>query len=117
MKKHLTTLGIAVLLGAPCMGGAETMLPPDAQSQGMKSDNPETTTEPKSGNTVKAEIVKIDRGRIITETAEGKQLVFHVEDGSSADFNVGDQLELMIDNQTQTGVILNVFPKDKEPKS
>jgi hypothetical protein len=41
----------------------------------------------------------------------GDQLVFLVE-GSADTLNVGDELELKVDDQAKSAVILNVFPKD-----
>jgi hypothetical protein len=118
MRKQLTTLAIAALLGAPCVAGAGTIMPSDDEVQaGMMKGNSQGTTEKGDrGKTIKAEIVEINGERVITETEDGKQLVFHVE-GSSVDLKVGDELELMVDDQAKTGRILNVFPQEEKRKS
>jgi outer membrane protein assembly factor BamE (lipoprotein component of BamABCDE complex) len=117
MRKLLTMLAIAALLGAPGLAAADTIMPSNDEVQaGMMKENSQGTAEEKNGDTIKAEIVEIIGERVITETENGDQLVFHVED-SSVDFNVGDELELMVDDQAKTGVILNVFPKEENRKS
>ena len=118
MRKQLGILAIAALLGAPGVAGAEVTMPSDDELQPgmMNGDSQNGTEQLKSADTIKAEIVEIDGERVITETEDGKQLVFHVED-SSVDFNVGDELELMIDHQANTGVILKVFPQDEQRAS
>jgi hypothetical protein len=73
----------------------------------------DTTAVLDSSETIKAEIVEIDGNRLITERENGDQLVFLVE-GSSDTLNVGDQLELKVDDQAKSGVILNVVPQDKD---
>jgi hypothetical protein len=104
MRKQLATLAIAALLGVPFAVNAETYMPSDDQIQpGM--------SEGDRGETIKAEIVEIDGNRLITEMESGDQLVFLVE-GSADTLNVGDELELKVDDQAKSAVILNVFPKD-----
>ena len=118
MKKQLTTLAVAALLGAPGMAGAEINMPSgnEATAGKMAGDSPNTTAQTDRGDTIKAEIVEIDGQRVITKMENGEQLVFQVE-GSAGQLKVGDELELKVDDQAKTGVILNVFPQDKERKS
>jgi hypothetical protein len=116
MRKQLTTLAIAALLGVPCVAAATIMPSDDEVQAGMMKGNSQGTTEMRSGDTIKAEIVEINGERVITETEDGKQLVFLVED-SSVDLNVGDELELKVDDQAKTGTILNVYPRDKKRES
>jgi hypothetical protein len=65
MRKQLATLAIAALLGVPFAVSAETSMPSDDQLQpGMiESDRVDTTEVLDSGETIKAEIVEIDRNR------------------------------------------------------
>jgi hypothetical protein len=113
MRKQLATLAIAALLGVPFAVNAETYMPSDDQIQpGMSESNRvDTTEEQDNSETIKAEIVQIDGNRLITEMESGDQLVFLVE-GSADTLNVGDELELKVDDQAKSAVILNVFPKD-----
>jgi hypothetical protein len=116
MRKQLGILAIAALLGTPCVAGADMTMPSEFQA-GMTNDNSQNGAEKlNAADTIKAEIVEIDGDRVVTETEDGKELVFHAED-SSVEFNVGDELELMIDRKANTGVILNVFPQDEERSS
>ena len=118
MRKQLATLAIAALLGIPLAANAETNMPSDDQIQpGMiEGDRLDATEELDNSETIKAEVVQIDGNRLITETENGDQLVFLVE-GSAESLNVGDELELMVDDQAKTAVILNVLPKNKEQQS
>jgi hypothetical protein len=118
MRKQLATLAIAALLGVPFAVNAETYMPSDDQLQpGMsEGDRVDTTEVLDSSETIKAEIVEIDGNRLITERENGDQLVFLVE-GSPDNLNVGDELELKVDDQAKSAVILNVFSKDEGSKS
>jgi hypothetical protein len=118
MRKQLATLAIATLLGVPFAVSAETYMPSDDQLQpGMiEGDRVDTTEVLDSSETIKAEIVEIDGNRLITEMENGDQLVFLV-DGSSDNLNVGDELELKVDDQAKSAVILNVLPQDKDRQS
>jgi hypothetical protein len=118
MRKQLATLAIAALLGVPLAVNAETYMPSDDQLQpGMsEGDRVDTTEVLDSSETIKAEIVEIDGNRLITEMENGDQLVFLV-DGSSDNLNVGDELELKVDDQAKSAVILNVLPQDKDRQS
>jgi hypothetical protein len=113
MTKQLTTLAIAALLGAPGLTRAEAVMPSDIfQASTMNTDS-QKAAELESKETIKAEVVDVNGERLITETENGEQLVFFIE-GFSEAFNVGDELELMLDHQTQTGVIMNVIPRQQE---
>ena len=118
MRKQLATLAIAALLGVPFAVNAETYMPSDEQIQpGMnEGDRANTTEVVDSSETIKAEIVEIDGNRLITESENGGQLVFLVE-GSPENLNVGDELELKIDDQAKSAVILNVLSQDKDRQS
>jgi hypothetical protein len=117
-RKQLATLAIAALLRVPFAVNAETYMPSDDQIQpGMiEGDRVDTTEVLDSSETIKAEIVEIDGNRLITEMENGDQLVFLV-DGSSDNLNVGDELELKVDNEAKSAVILNVLPQDKDRQS
>jgi hypothetical protein len=117
-RKQLATLAIAALLRVPFAVNAETYMPSDDQIQpGMiEGDCVDTTEVLDSSETIKAEIVEIDGNRLITEMENGDQLVFLV-DGSSDNLNVGDELELKVDNEAKSAVILNVLPQDKDRQS
>jgi hypothetical protein len=118
MRKQLATLAIAALLGVPFAVNAETYMPSDEQIQpGMnEGDRVDTTDVLDSSETMKAEIVEIDGNRLIAETQNGDQLVFLVE-GSPDNLNVGDELELKVDDQAKSEVIPNVFPKNEGSES
>jgi sRNA-binding protein len=118
MRNQLVTLAIAALLGVPFAVNAETYMPSDDQIQpGMsEGDRVDTTEVLDSSETMKAEIVEIEGNRLITELQNGDQLVFLLE-GSPENLNVGDELELKVDDQAKSAVILNVLPKDKERQS
>jgi hypothetical protein len=118
MRKQLATLAIAALLGVPFAVNAETYMPSDDQLQpGMsEGDRVDTTEILDSSETIKAEIVEIDGNRLITEMENGDQLVLLVE-GSADNLNVGDELELKVDDQAKSAVILNVLPQDKDRQS
>jgi hypothetical protein len=118
MRKQLATLAIAALLGLPFAVNAETYMPSDEQIQpGMsEGDRVETTDVLDSSETIKAEIVEIDGNRLIAEMDNGEQLVFLV-DGTPDTLNVGDELELKVDDQAKSAVILNVLPQDKDSQS
>jgi sRNA-binding protein len=79
-------------------------------------DKTEDTTERDTSETIKAEIMEIDGDRLIAETENGEQLVFFVE-GSADNLNVGDELELKLDDQANSAVILNVVPQDEKSES
>jgi sRNA-binding protein len=118
MRNQLVTLAIAALFGVPFAVNAETYMPSDDQIQpGMsEGDRVDTTEVLDSSETMKAEIVEIEGNRLITELQNGDQLVFLLE-GSPENLNVGDELELKVDDQAKSAVILNVLPKDKERQS
>ena len=118
MRKQLATLAIVALLGVPFAVHAETYMPSDEQIQpGMsEGDRVDTTEVLDSSETIQAEIVAIDGNRLITEMENGEQLVFLVE-GSADNLNVGDALELKVDDQAKSAVILNVLPQDKDRQS
>jgi hypothetical protein len=118
MRKQLAILAIAALLGVPFAVNAETYMPSDDQIQpGMsEGDRVDTTEERDNSEIIKAEIVEIDGNRLITEMESGDQLVFLVE-GSADTLNVGDELELKVDDQAKSAVILNVLPQDKDRQS
>ena len=54
-----------------------------------------------NSETIKAEIVEIDENELITEIKNGDELVFLLE-GSADNLNVGDELELKVDDQAKT---------------
>ena len=118
MRKQLATLAIAALLGIPFAVNAETNMPSDDQLQpGMiEGDRLNTPEEVDNSETIKAEIVEIDGNRLIAERENGEQLVFLI-DGSPDNLNVGDELELKVDDQAKSAVILNVLPQDKDRQS
>jgi hypothetical protein len=72
--------------------------------------------EAASSETIKAEVVEINGDHLIAKADDGKELVFLVE-GSMDDLNVGDELELRLDEQAKTAVILNVLPQDEQSAS
>jgi hypothetical protein len=115
MRKQLATWAIVALLGVPFAASAETNMPSDDQLQpGMiQGDRVDTTEILESSETIKAQIVQIDGNHLITESENGDQLVFLVE-GSADTLNVGDELELRVDDQANSAVILNVTPQDKD---
>jgi hypothetical protein len=118
MRKQLATLAIAALLGVPFAVNAEMYMHSDEQIQpGMsEGDRVDTTDILDSSETIKAEIVEINGNRLITQRENGDQLVFLVE-GSPDNLNVGDELELKVDDQAKSAVILNVLPQDKDRQS
>lgn len=117
MRKQLATLAAAALLGIPLMANAEKVMPSDNDIQlGMTTGDRQDATERDNSETIKAEIVEIDGDRLITEMENGEQLVFLVE-GSADNLNVGDELELKLDDQANRAVILNVVPQDEESES
>ncbi|WP_447976695.1 hypothetical protein [Candidatus Nitrospira bockiana] len=118
MRKQLAMLATATLLGAGSVAGAESYRPSDESLQpGMSmAERQDATQDAENSETVTAEIVDIDGDRLITETDEGEHLVFLVE-GSADDFNVGDELELKLDDQAKRAVILNVRPQQDEDKA
>jgi len=81
-----------------------------------EGDRVDTTEERDNSETIKAEIVEIDVNRLITEMESGDQLAFLVEDSADT-LNVGDELELKVDDQVKRAVILNVFPKNEGSES
>ena len=114
MRNQLATLALAALLGGPFAASAEMSMPSDEQLQpGMiRGDRVDATEEQDTSETIKAEIVEIDGDRLITETENGEQLVFLVDE-SADNLNVGDELELKLDDQAKRAVILNVLPQDE----
>ncbi len=80
------------------------------------ADRQDATQPERGSGIVTAEIVDIDQDRLIAETQDGDQLVFLVE-GSADDFNVGDELELKLDDQTKRAVILNVIRQQDEEEA
>jgi hypothetical protein len=118
MRKQLATLAIAALLGVPFAANAETSMPSDDQIQlGMiEGDGMDSTEDFDNSETIKAEIVEIDGNQLITEIKNGDELVFLIE-GSADNLNVGDELELKVDDQAKTAVILNVLPQDDGSES
>jgi hypothetical protein len=113
MRKQLATLAIAALLGLQFTANAETSMPSDDQIQlGMiEGDGMDSTEDFDNSETIKAEIVEIDGNQLITEIKNGDELVFLIE-GSADNLNVGDELELKVDDQAKTAVVLNVLPQD-----
>jgi hypothetical protein len=93
-------------------------MPSDDQLQPdmIGHDRLDATEEVDNSETITAEIVEIDGNRLITEMENGDQLVFLVE-GSAESLNVGDELELKVDDQAKTAVILNVLPQGEESES
>ena len=118
MRKQVATLAVAALLGAASMAGADSYMPSDNGLQpGMSmADRQDANEEAEKSETVTAEIVDIDGDRLIAETDNGEQLVFLVE-GSADDFNVGDELELKLDDQANRAVILNIRPQQDEEEA
>ena len=117
MRKQLETLAAAALLGVPLMANAEIVMPSDNDIQpDMTPGDRQDATEQDNSETIKAEIVEINGDRLITETENGEQLVFLVE-GSADNLNVGDELELKLDDQANSAVILNVVPQDEKSES
>jgi hypothetical protein len=117
-EETTSDIGNSALLGVPFAVNADTYMPSDDQLQpGMsEGDRVDTTKVLDSSETIKAEIVEIDGKRLITEMENGDQLVFLVE-GSPDTLNVGDELELKVDDQAKSAVILNVLPQDDESES
>ena len=64
-----------------------------------------------------AEIVQIKGDRIIAETDNGRVLVFLIQDFNGRQFNVGDGLELKVDDQANTAEVVNVLPRRGAPAS
>lgn len=92
-------------------------MPSDNEIQpGMTPGDRQDAIERDNSETIKVEIVEIDRDRLIAETENGEQLVFLVE-GSADNLNVGDELELKLDGQANSAVILNVVPQDEKSES
>ena len=118
MRKQVATLAVAAVLGAASMAGADSYMPSDNELQRGTSmaDRQEANEEAEKSETVTAEIVDIDGDRLIAETDNGEQLVFLVE-GSADDFNVGDELELKLDDQANRAVILNIRPQQDEEEA
>ena len=113
MTKQLTALAIAAVFSIPCVASAEITMPSEELQRDTLMDDIQDTAEVESGETIKAEVVDVNSERVVTETDDGEQLVFFVE-GFSEAFHVGDELELMLDHQTKTGIIVNVFPRNEE---
>jgi hypothetical protein len=121
MRKQLAILAVTALLVTPfaAIAEPETMMPSDDQVQTGITQDSDTATEESateeigSSETIKAEIVEIEGDRLITETDNGEQVVFFVE-GSMPNLTVGDELELRLDDQANTAVILNILPQNGE---
>ena len=114
MRKGLATLAVTALLVAPSTAVAETMMPSDMTMQ----DSQTTTHEQLSGSeTIKAEIVQIKGDRVIAEADNGRVLVFLIRDFNGHQPNVGDGLELKLDDEANTAEVLNVLPQHESPSS
>ena len=116
MRIQLATLAMTALVLAPFAAAAEreTMLPLNQVQGGMKDSDSQAATENASDrDIVNAEIVEINGDRLIAEADNGQEFVLLVGDLAD-DFNIGDELELRLDNQRKTVVILNVMPQDED---
>ena len=116
MRKQLATFAMTALLVTPPTAGAESMMPSDdAIQSGIMPNGQSTTEEVASGDTIQAEIVDITEDRLVAQAENGQELVFLVDDPIDHDnLAVGDKLELRLDEQTHSAVILNVFPQRHE---
>jgi hypothetical protein len=111
------TLGLTTLLIVPSVGMAEMeMMPPDDQFRPGIENDQTTHEEMENSETVQAEVVEINGNRLVAETEHGEQLVFLVE-GQIDGLNVGDQLELRVDDQAKSAEILKVLPRQEQSTS
>jgi hypothetical protein len=113
MTKQVTALAIAALLSAPWIASAETAMTSEALQGSTMMGDSQGTAEVENGETIKAEVVDVNGERVITESENGEQMVFFLE-GLSGAFNVGDELEVALDHQSKTAMIVNVFPRKEE---
>jgi hypothetical protein len=119
MRKQLAIWAVTALWVAPfaALAESETMMPSDDHVQpGIMNDSEAATEEVAGSETIKALIVEIEGDRLIAETDNGERVVFLAE-GAVPDLTVGDELELRLDDQANTAVILNVLPQNEEPAS
>ena len=120
MRQQLATFAVMALLVAPLTAVAETMMNPGHESERdmTMQDNQATTQEELSGNkTMKAEIVQIKGDRVIAEADNGRVLVFLIQNFNGRQPNVGDGLELKVDDQANTAEVLHVLPRQESPAS
>ena len=117
MRILFPVMALATLLIVPSVGVAEmdAMSADDQFQQGI--DNGQSPGEEmNSGETIKAEVVEINGNRLVAQTEHGDQLVFLV-DGQIDGLNVGDELEMRIDDQAKSAEILKVLPRAQESTS
>ena len=122
MRKQLATFAVTALLAAPFTAVAETMMPGGAPDSGTTMQNSQETagdTQQDIGGkeNMTAEIVQIKGDRVIAETDNGRVLVFLIQDFNGRRFNVGDALELKVDEQANTAEVINVLPRHEAPAS
>lgn len=122
MRIQVATFAMAVLALAPFAAAAERepMAPGnqvqggmrDSESQAPASQGQTAAEDENSSDVVEVEIVAIEGDNLIAEADSGEEFVLLVG-GSADDFNVGDELQLRVDDQEQSVVILNVIPQDE----
>jgi len=122
MRTQLATFAVTALLAAPFPAVAETMMPGGAPDSGMTMQDSQATardTQQDIAGTEKmtAEIVQIKGDRVIAEMDNGRVLVFFIQDFNGRQFNVGDALELKVDDQANTAEVINVLPRHEAPAS
>jgi hypothetical protein len=122
MRKRLATFAVTALLVAPFTAVAETMMPGDTAGSGMTTSDSQAPTqdtqqELRGIQKMTAEIVQIKGDRVIAEADNGRVLVFLIRDFNGQPFNVGDGLELKVDDQTNTAEVLHVLPRHEAPAS
>jgi hypothetical protein len=119
MKTRLATLAMTTLLMAPLAALADMQVTPneDRMPSGFDAgDSRSAAPEENHQMTIKAHVVDIDGNRLVTETEKGEQMVFLVE-GSLNGLNVGDELEMKLDDATQSAEILKVLPHEERSAS
>jgi hypothetical protein len=119
MWKQLAALAVTTLLVAPFTVVAEIVVSSGNEAErGMTIQDSQTTQKESSGNEImKAEIVQIKGDRVIAEADNGRVLVLLIQAFNGQQFNVGDGLELKVDDQANTAEVLKVLPQHASPAS
>lgn len=122
MRKQLATFAVTALLVAPFTAVAETMMPGDSTTRsGMTMQDSQATAgdmqDQRGIENTTAEIVQIKGDRVIAEADNGRVLVFLIQDFNGRQFNVGDALQLKIDDQANTAEVVKVLPRHESPTS
>ena len=123
MRKQLATFAVTALLVAPFTAAAETQMPGDIAPdsvmtrQDSQASAQDSQQELSGIEKMRAEIVQIKGDRVIAEADNGRVLVFLIRDFNGQRFEVGDGLELKVDDQSNTAEVLHVLPRHESPAS